>query len=146
MAGFALADLSNFGTGNLGFGMGSGTLVKVGDQEVTERDLSDAMQRHLQQVASATPDADYSSIIGDFDPILDRPDRPTARCIAFADKYSFPLSKRLIDAEIAQLPQTKGLNGKFSEQAYQQFLRAAASDRSAGPRDPRRRACSSGCC
>ena len=31
LAGFALADLSNFGTGNLGFGMSSGTLAKVGD-------------------------------------------------------------------------------------------------------------------
>src|SRR5206468_12966084 len=26
------------------------------------------------------------------------------------------------DAEIAQIPQTKGLNGKFNDQAYQQFL------------------------
>ena len=32
------------------------------------------------------------------------------------------LSKRLIDAEIASLPQTRGLDGKFSEQAYQAFL------------------------
>jgi peptidyl-prolyl cis-trans isomerase D len=32
------------------------------------------------------------------------------------------LSKRLIDAEIAQIPGTKGLNGQFSQQAYQQFL------------------------
>ena len=38
------------------------------------------------------------------------------------DKYSFPLSKRLVDAEIAQIPSTKGLNGQFSEQAYQAFL------------------------
>ena len=41
--------------------------------------------------------------------------------IAFADKYGFPLSKRLVDAEIAQIPQTKGLNGN-SAKAYQQFL------------------------
>ena len=32
------------------------------------------------------------------------------------------LSKRLVDAEIASLPQTRGLDGKFSEQAYQAFL------------------------
>ena len=121
MAGFGLADLSNFGTGNLGLGMGSGTLIKVGDQEVTDRDLNDAMQRHLQQVRQQRPDADYSSIVGDLDPILDS--MVTDRVlIAFADKYKFPLSKRLIDAEITQLPATKGLDGKFSEQAYQQFL------------------------
>ena len=42
--------------------------------------------------------------------------------MAFGDKYDFPLSRRMIDAEIAQLPGTKGLNGQFSEQAYQAFL------------------------
>ena len=42
--------------------------------------------------------------------------------MAFANKFGFPLSKRLVDAEIAQIPGTKGLNGQFSEQAYQQFL------------------------
>src|SRR5947207_2491961 len=67
LGGFALADLSNFGTGNLGFGMSSGTLAKVGDQEVNERELSDAMQRRLQQ----RPDAGYASIIGDFNTIVD---------------------------------------------------------------------------
>jgi peptidyl-prolyl cis-trans isomerase D len=42
--------------------------------------------------------------------------------MAFADKYGFPLSKRMIDAEIAQIPSTKGLNGQFSEDAYRAFL------------------------
>jgi len=31
-----------------------------------------------------------------------------------------------IDAEIAQIPQTKGLNGKFSDQAYQASWNVAA--------------------
>jgi peptidyl-prolyl cis-trans isomerase D len=35
---------------------------------------------------------------------------------------AFLVSKRLVDAEISQLPGTKGLNGEFSEQAYRQFL------------------------
>jgi peptidyl-prolyl cis-trans isomerase D len=121
MGGFALADLSNFGTGNLGIGMTSGTLAKVGDQEVTERELSDQMQRELQQARQQRPDADYASIIGDLNGVLDALiDQRTL--MAFADKYGFPLSKRLVDAEIAQIPAAKGLNGQFSEQAYQAFL------------------------
>ena len=32
LAGFAVADISNFGSGNVGFGMGSSTLAKAGDQ------------------------------------------------------------------------------------------------------------------
>jgi len=121
LAGFAVADLSNFGSGKIGFGMSSGTLAKVGDQEVTEREMSDALQRRLQDARQQRPEADYASIIGDFGTILDALLDQRA-LMAFADKYGFPVSKRLIDAEIAQLPNTKGLNGQFSEQAYQQFL------------------------
>src|SRR6476661_7855381 len=113
LAGFAVADLSNFGSGKIGFGMSSGALATVGDQEVTEREMSDALQRRLQDARQQRPDADYASIIGDFGPLLDALlDQRTL--MAFADKYGFPLSKRLIDAEIAQLPNTKGLNGQFS--------------------------------
>jgi peptidyl-prolyl cis-trans isomerase D len=122
LAGFALADISNFGSGNIGFGgMSSTTLAEAGDQQVSEREMSDAMQRHLQEVRQQNPNADYSTIIGDFDAILDALLDQRA-LIAFADKYRFPLSKRLIDAEIAQIPQAKGLNGQFSDTAYQQFL------------------------
>jgi peptidyl-prolyl cis-trans isomerase D len=121
MAGFALADLSNFGTGNLGLGASSGALATVGDQQVTEREASEAMQRRLQEARQQRAEADYASIIGDLNPIIEALlDQRTL--MAFADKYGFPLSKRLIDAEIAQIPATKGLNGQFSEQAYQQFL------------------------
>jgi peptidyl-prolyl cis-trans isomerase D len=122
LAGFAVADISNFGSGNIGFGgMGSSTLARVGDQNVSEREMSDAMQRRLQVARQQRPDADYASIVGDFDSILDTL-LEQHTLMAFADKYGFPLSKRIIDAEIAQIPQTKGLNGRFSEQAYQQFL------------------------
>src|SRR3954452_23592446 len=70
LAGFAAADLSNFGSGQIGFGMSSGTLAKVGDQQVSERDMSDAMQRRLQQARQQRPDADYASIMGEFNAVL----------------------------------------------------------------------------
>jgi len=35
MGGFALGDISNFGSGNLGLGMSSGTLASVGGQSIT---------------------------------------------------------------------------------------------------------------
>ena len=123
LAGFAVADISNFGSGNVGGfgGMSSSTLAKAGDQEVSEREMSEQMQRHLQQVRQQNPNADYATILGDFDPLLSSMLDERA-LIAFGNKYGFKLSKRLIDAEIAELPQAKGLNGQFSEQAYQQFL------------------------
>ena len=123
LAGFAAADISNFGSGKIGGfgGMGSSTLARAGDQEISEREMSEQMQRHLQQVRQQNPNADYATIIGDFDPLLGSM-LDERSLIAFGDKYGFGLSKRLIDAEIAQIPQAKGLNGQFSEQAYQQFL------------------------
>lgn len=121
LAGFAYTDVSNFGSGTVGLGMGSATLAEVGGQQVTDQEMSQAMQRRLQQVRQQKPEADYATIIGDFDGLLDELlDEKTL--LAFAQKYHFPLSKRLVDAEIAQIPQTKGLNGQFSEQAYQAFL------------------------
>ena len=121
MAGFALGNLSNFGSGTIGFGMSSSTLAKVGVEQVTDQDMTEAMQRHLEQVRQQQPSADYSTIMGDFETILDELiDSKTL--IAFAEKYHFPLSKRLVDAEIAQIPATKGPGGQFSEAAYQGFL------------------------
>jgi peptidyl-prolyl cis-trans isomerase D len=122
MGGFALADISNFGSGTLGFGTSSGTLASVGDQSVTERDMTDAMQRRLTQARQQRPDADMASIMSEFGPMLDALIDEDS-LVAFADKYDFPLSKRLIDAEIAQLPGTKGLNGQVTTESYQAFLR-----------------------
>ena len=121
LAGFAVTDITNFGSGNIGFGLGSSTLARVGDQQVSDREMGDAMQRRLQQVRKDRPTADYATIAGDFDTLLNALIDQRS-LLAFADKYGIRLSKRLIDAEIAQIPQTKGLNGKFSDQAYQQFL------------------------
>jgi len=120
LAGFALQDVSSVFSGN--FGLSKGTLVKVGDEQLTERDLSSAMRRALDQARQENPEATYSTIANQFDTILESLIDERA-LLAFAADHGFVLSKRLIDAEIAKLPQTRGLDGKFSEQAYQAFLR-----------------------
>jgi peptidyl-prolyl cis-trans isomerase D len=121
LAGFAYGDLANVGSGKMGFGTSASTLVKIGDQEITEREMSEAMQRRLGEVRRQNAEADYATIAGDFDAILDALiDQRTL--LAFANKYDFHLSKRLVDAEIAQIPGAKGLNGQFSQQAYQGWL------------------------
>ena len=119
LASFAMGDIANLRSGSLG--MNSSTLAKVGRQQISDRDMSRAMERRLTEVRQQNPIADYATISGDFDPILTSLiDQRTLQ--AFADKYGFTLSKRLVDAEIANIPGTKGLDGKFSEQAYLSFL------------------------
>ena len=121
LIGFAMSDIRNFGSGDIGFGLSSSTIAKVGDQRISDRELNDAVQRRLQQERQQNPDADYNTVARDFDRILAALIDQNA-LIAFASKHGFPLSKRLVDAEIAQIPETRGFNGQFSEQAYQGFL------------------------
>lgn len=121
IAGFAVADLSNFGTGSVGFGLSSSTVAEAGDQEITDGDMRDAMQRRLAQAREQNPNADYTTIMRDFEPLLAQ--MIDQRAIkAFADKYGFVISKRLIDAEIANLPGVRGLDGQPSVAGYQAFL------------------------
>jgi peptidyl-prolyl cis-trans isomerase D len=119
LIGFAAQDIGSVFSGN--FGLSKGTLVKVGDEPLTERDLDNAMKRALNEARRQNPEATYSTIAGEFNAILESLIDERA-LLAFAENHGFVLSKRLVDAEIAKLPQTRGLDGKFSEPAYQAFL------------------------
>jgi peptidyl-prolyl cis-trans isomerase D len=119
LAGFALQDIQGVGSGSFGFN--PGTLAKVGDSQVTERELSSLMQRRLSQVRQQNPEADYASLAGDFPELLNSLIQNRA-ILEFAREHGLTISKRLVDAEIVQIPGTKGLNGQFSDQAYQAFL------------------------
>jgi peptidyl-prolyl cis-trans isomerase D len=119
LIGFALGDIQSLSIGTSG--LSSNDLAKAGSFEVTDRDMSSAMQRRLAQVRQQNPEADYSTLAGDFDPLLDSLIDGKA-LQAFAQKYGFVLSKRLIDGEIANIPGVKGLGGQVSTQGYQAFL------------------------
>ena len=116
LASFALADLSNFSSGS-----SSSALVEVGDEKISDRDMSTSMERALKQAQSQNPEATYASLANDFGTILDQMIDERALAV-FAADHGLVVSKRLIDAEIATLPQTRGLDGKFSNQAYLAFL------------------------
>jgi len=118
LASFALADLNSFRQGG---GGDSSELARIGDEVVTDRDLSNGARQALTQLRQQNPQADYSALAGQIDQLVDQLVRERT-ISAFASDHGFVLSKRLVDAEIAKLPQTQGLDGKFSEQAYQAFL------------------------
>lgn len=119
LAAFAVSYVGDMQIGSVV--MSSSTLVKVGSAEVTDRDMQSAMQHRLQQVREQNPEADYATIAGDFDPLLD--ELIDQRAVdAFAKNHGFLLSKRLIDGEISNIPGLRGINGQVSQAAYQQFL------------------------
>ena len=121
VVGFAMGDIQNVLSGG-GFGSGGGAnLVKVGSERVTERDIARAMERRLSQVRQQDPEADYRTLAPDFDRLLDA--LIDAKVLdAFAAKHGYVVSKRLIDAQIAQIPGARGLDGRFSDQAYRAWL------------------------
>ena len=121
LAGFAMQDVQSLFSGGGGFGMGKGTLVKIGSEPVSERDLNSMMKRALNDAWQKNPEATYATLARDWDALFGALVDEHA-LIAFAEDHGFVLSKRLIDGEIASLPQTKGLDGKYSETAYANFL------------------------
>ena len=118
-ASFALGDVQNIVSG--GFSGSGSTLATVGSQKVTDQEMGKALEQRLTQVRQQNPEAGYSALAGDFNAILSALiDRKALE--AFTSKYGFSLSKRLVDAEITKIPGARGLDGRFSEAAYQQFL------------------------
>ena len=118
-ASFAMGDVQNVLSG--GFSGGNSTLATVGSTKVTDQEMSKAMEQRLAQVRQQNPEAGYSALAGEFNAILSSLiDRKTLE--AFTGKFGFSLSKKLIDAEIVKIPGARGLDGRFSEAAYQQFL------------------------
>ena len=117
-ASFALADITGFG-GKLA--ASNGALVTAGDEQVTERDFSTGMERLLAAARQQNPEATYATIIRDAPGLLDQL-ASDAAVKAFVRDHDLRISRKLIDAEIASLPQTRGLDGKFSPSAYAQFL------------------------
>ena len=87
LIGFAMGDIQNVIQGG-SFGGSSDTLVKVGSDSVSDRDMQRAMERRLSQVRQQNPEADYSSIAGDFDQLLSA--LVDSRAIGeFARKFGF---------------------------------------------------------
>ena len=119
LAGFAVQDRNGV-MGSM-FGSSANTLASVGSEEVTDSDMSGALQRRLNEVRQSNPAADYASLARDYDPLLISMIQEAA-VRAFAADQNMALSKRLVDAEIARIPATRGLDGKFSMQGYQTFL------------------------
>src|SRR5213075_908042 len=123
LAGFAMQDVRSVFSGN--FGMGAGTLAKVGDQPVTDRALSSTMRRELDRARQENPEATYASLAGQFSAILDSLIDERA-LLAFAEDHGFILSKRLVDAEIAKLPDPR--SRRQVQRTSLSSLPAAAAD------------------
>ena len=116
---FAMADINGLRKG--GLGVAGGSIASAGGAPLTERDVSDIFSRALAQARQTKPETTSADLARDFNPLVDQ--MLTERALtAFANDHRLLLSKRLIDAEIAKIPGARGLDGKFSDDAYRNWL------------------------
>ena len=79
------------------------------------------MERVLAAARQQNPEATYASVAGSVPQLVEQL-TDEAAIKGFARDTDLLISRKLIDAEIASLPQTRGLDGNFSQDAYPQFL------------------------
>ncbi|MEQ7872577.1 peptidyl-prolyl cis-trans isomerase [Sphingomonas sp. ASV193] len=120
LAGFALGDIQSLRSGS-GFGDNSGTLASAGGNDLTERDLTEAEKTALTQMRQQNPAASYADLVPQFDSFVN--DLINERVMtAFAADQKLIISKAMIDAEIANIPGVRGLDGRLSEASYNRWL------------------------
>ena len=119
LASFAVADVTQFQQG--GGGLSQGVLAKVGSQQVTDAELSAVLQRQLTQLRQEKPDATYADLAPQFEEIVNGLIQ-SKTLKAYAAEHNLLPAKKLVDAEIVKIPATRGLDGRFSEANYRQFL------------------------
>ena len=129
---FALSDVS----GNLGGGVGSGNVAQVGSEEVAISELENNLQNRLRGERQQNPTLDMGRFLqsGGLESTLDQIINRFALTV-FGEENGLGVSKRLIDSEINKIPQSKGIDGEYSAEAFQAFLSGIGLNEQAVRRD-----------
>ncbi|MDB5704776.1 MAG: peptidylprolyl isomerase [Sphingomonas bacterium] len=123
MIGFALGDITGARSGFGGSGVATDSVAEVGDVPITAVELRQRAQNDLDGARQDQPTLDMVQYVngGGLDSTLERNINALA-LTQFAKVEGMTASKRLVDGRIASLPQTHGIDGKFSQAAYDQLL------------------------
>jgi peptidyl-prolyl cis-trans isomerase D len=125
---FGMGDITGLGGSSR---VSSDSVVKVGGTQISEIDLRQRVQNQLEGLRREQPALDMVQFVnqGGVDSTLEGTIN-TLALTEFAQGQGLVASKRLIDGRIASLPAVQGIDGKFSQSAYEQFLgRARLSDK-----------------
>ena len=117
---FVLGDV----TGSSSFGgLSGGNVASVGDRNIALGELNDALENRLKAERQENPTLDMASFVdgGGLDSTLEQLINRYALAV-FGDRYGVAVSKPLVDSEILKIPGAKGIDGKYSAEAFQAFL------------------------
>ena len=120
---FAAGDISSTQLPGSGGGLGDGEVAEIGDEAVTVAELRTAAQEELEAARQQQPTLDMATFLGGgaLDTVVQRLVTVTGLA-EFGREAGLVVSKRLVDGEIASIPQLRGPTGKFDENLYRRLL------------------------
>lgn len=121
---FAGSDITG-SSSNLGGGVSGGNVARIGDRQVGTGELRDRIRRAFDQQRQQNPGMTMAAFIeagGADDTLKSMLDGYALD--EYAHSIGLTVSKRQVDAEIADLPQVKGVTGKYDPAVLKEFLKA----------------------
>ena len=117
---FVLGDVT--GSNSFG-GLSGGNVASVGNRNIALGELNDALDNRLKAERQENPTLDMAGFVegGGLESTLEQLINRYALAV-FGDRYGVAVSKRLVDSEILKIPGAKGIDGKYSDEAFQAFL------------------------
>ena len=121
---FASGDIAS--SGAFGGVAGGDRVASVGSDRIGTAELERAATRAVEQLRQENPKLTMKDFLdqGGLDKVLGQM-IDLAALRNFGESHGIHISDRLIDSEIAKINDVKGLDGKFSDQAYRAFLAKA---------------------
>ena len=119
----ALAAGDITGIRNGASGASNSTLATVGGQKISDTEVKDRIERFLRSLQQQGQSVTMEQFLaqGGLDIAIDEMINQAA-LVEFARKSGMQVSKKLIDTDIASNPSFAGIDGKFSQQAFEKLL------------------------
>lgn len=119
---FAAGDITSSGNFSLG-GLGGGNATKIGSRKLLDSEVQARVQRVFEQQRRDNPGMQIAQFIelGAVPQIYDQLVAGIA-LNEFAHRQGIHVSKRMVDAQIAQIPAFHDATGKFDQNIFRQLL------------------------
>ena len=110
------------GIGSLGSGGGGETLASVGDEKLTEQEVTDILNRQYASAREQQPELDMATFLASgFSPTVDQMVLALA-VQAYGEAQGLIVSQRMVDREIVNIPAFRNFSGQFDDTAFRQAL------------------------